>query len=61
MRASHERNLFLFDLPPVFANDDAAATIGRLDAYILVAEEGKRRSGRCSDAVGMLGESASPA
>jgi Mrp family chromosome partitioning ATPase len=57
MRASHERNLFLFDLPPVFANDDAAATIGRLDAYILVAEEGKTTQRELRDAVGMLGES----
>ena len=56
MRVSDERNLFIFDLPPVFANDDAATAMARLDAYIVVAEEGKTKQREINDAVGLLGE-----
>ena len=56
MRVSDDRNLFVFDLPPVFANDDAATAMARLDAYILVAEEGKTKQREIHDAVGLLGE-----
>lgn len=55
MRGSDEKNLFIIDLPPVFANDDAATTMARLDAYILVAEEGKTKQREIQDAVGLLG------
>lgn len=57
MRASDEKNLFICDLPPVFANDDAATVMARLDAYILVAEEGKTKQREIHDSVGLLGES----
>lgn len=56
MRVSDDRNIFIFDLPPVFANDDAATAMARLDAYILVAEEGKTKQREIQDAVGLLGE-----
>ena len=56
MRMSNERNLFVFDLPPVFANDDAATAMGRLDGYIVVAEEGKTKQREVQDAVNLLGE-----
>ena len=56
MRVSDDRNLFVFDLPPVFANDDAATAMARLDAYIVVAEEGKTKQREIHDAVGLLGE-----
>jgi len=56
MRVSDEKNMFIFDLPPVFANDDATTAMGRLDAYILVAEEGKTKQREIQDAVGLLGE-----
>ena len=56
MRVSDERNLFIFDLPPVFANDDAATAMARLDAYIVVAEEGKTKQREVQDAVNLLGE-----
>ena len=57
MRVSDEKNLFIFDLPPVFANDDAATAMARLDAYIVVAEEGKTKQREVQDAVRLLGES----
>lgn len=56
MRVSDEKNLFLFDLPPVFANDDAVTVMARLDGYILVAEEGKTKQREVRDAVALLGE-----
>jgi Mrp family chromosome partitioning ATPase len=55
-RVSDERNLFIFDLPPVFANDDAATAMARLDAYIVVAEEGKTKQREVQDAVKLLGD-----
>ena len=56
MRVSDEKNLFIVDLPPVFANDDASTAMARLDAYIVVAEEGKTKQREIQDAVGLLGE-----
>lgn len=57
MRTSDERNYFLFDMPPVFANDDASTTVARLDAYVVVAEEGKTKQREVRDAIELLGES----
>jgi len=56
MRVSDEKNLFIVDLPPVFANDDAATVMARLDAYMVVAEEGKTKQREIQDAVGHLGQ-----
>ncbi len=55
MRASGENRLFIVDLPPVFANDDASTVMQRLDAYILVAEEGKTTKREVKDATALLG------
>lgn len=55
MRVSGENQLFIVDLPPVFANDDAVAALGRLDSYILVAEEGKTKQREIVDSVALLG------
>lgn len=46
----------IVDLPPVFANDDAITVMSRLDAYIMVAEEGKTRQRELQDAIGLLGQ-----
>ena len=45
----------IVDLPPVFANDDAITVMSRLDAYIMVAEEGKTRQRELQDAISLLG------
>ena len=55
MRYSGNSRLFIVDLPPVFANDDAVATLARLDCYILVAEEGKTKQREILDSVALLG------
>ncbi len=55
MRESDQANMFICDLPPVFANDDALATIANLDGYILVAEEGKTTEREIRDSIDALG------
>lgn len=55
MRSSDEANIFICDLPPVFANDDALATMAYLDSYILVVEEGKTSEREIRDSIGALG------
>lgn len=55
MRDSNKANMFICDLPPVFANDDALATMANLDSYILVAEEGKTTEREIRESVDALG------
>ena len=55
MRNSDERNYFICDLPPVFANDDAAIIMESLDGYIVVAQDGKTTQREIAATVEMLG------
>lgn len=55
MRNSDERNYFVCDLPPVFANDDAAIIMESMDGYIIVAEDGKTTEREIAATVEMLG------
>jgi Mrp family chromosome partitioning ATPase len=55
MRNSDERNYFICDLPPVFANDDAAIIMEALDGYIIVAQDGKTTQREVAATVEMLG------
>jgi len=55
MRNSDERNFFICDLPPVFANDDAAIIMESLDAYLIVVQDGKTTQREVEAAVEMLG------
>ena len=55
LRNLGEESITIVDLPPVFANDDALTVMSRLDAYIMVAEEGKTRQRELQDAIGLLG------
>ena len=56
MRHGDASSLFIVDLPPAFANDDASIVLSRLDAYVLVAEEGKTTKRELTDVIGMLGQ-----
>lgn len=56
MRSSDEQNYFICDLPPVFANDDAAIIMEALDAYIIVAQDGKTTQREIGATVEMLGQ-----
>ncbi len=55
MRNSDERNFFVCDLPPVFANDDASIVMESLDGYVIVAEDAKSTQREVEAAAGMLG------
>jgi Mrp family chromosome partitioning ATPase len=55
VRVSDPNHFFLFDLPPVFANDDAVTAMARLDCYVVVAEEGKTKQKEVADTVELLG------
>jgi Mrp family chromosome partitioning ATPase len=55
MRNAGDNSLFVVDLPPVFANDDAITTMARLDGYVVVAEEGRTTTREVKDVVSLLG------
>lgn len=55
MKSSDSRNYFICDLPPVFANDDAAIIMESLDGYIVVAQDGKTTQREIESAIEMLG------
>jgi len=55
MRSSDERNFFVCDLPPVFANDDAAIIMESLDGYLIVAQDGKTTQREIAATIDMLG------
>jgi protein-tyrosine kinase len=55
MQNSDERNFFICDLPPVFANDDAAIIMESLDGYVIVAQDGKTTQREIEAAADMLG------
>jgi Mrp family chromosome partitioning ATPase len=44
----------LFDLPPVFANDDAMLILEKLDGYVLVVDAGKTTRRQVEDVASML-------
>ena len=54
MRAQPQSTIVLCDLPPVFANDDAAIVTSKLDAYILVVESGYTNKKQIREAVNAL-------
>ena len=55
MRVAGENSMFIVDLPPVFANDDAVTTMARLDAYVLVVEEGRITTREVKDVIALMG------
>lgn len=57
IRAESEGAIALFDLPPVFANDDAMITIEELDAYLMVVDSGRTTKRQLTDAMDMLSPS----
>jgi Mrp family chromosome partitioning ATPase len=55
MRVAGENSIFVVDLPPVFANDDALTTMARLDAYLVVVEEGRTTQREVKDVIALMG------
>jgi Mrp family chromosome partitioning ATPase len=54
MRENTGGAVVMFDLPPVFANDDAVLSTRQLDAYIMVVDSGKTTRRQLTDAMEML-------
>ena len=54
IRAEVGEGIALFDLPPVFADDDALIATQKLDGYLLVADSGITPTGQIADAVERL-------
>ena len=55
MQSSDQQNFFICDLPPVFANDDASIIMESLDAYVIVAQDGKTTQREIEAAADALG------
>lgn len=54
MRSQAGNAIFICDLPPVFANDDAAIVMTLLDAYILLVEDGRTTRKQVRDSISAL-------
>ncbi len=54
MRSAPEKIVCICDLPPAFANDDAAIVLSEVDAYLFVVEEGKTTAKQVKDAIQLL-------
>lgn len=54
MRDETAGAVIIFDLPPVFANDDAVLSTRLLDGYIMVVDSGKTTRRQLTDAMEML-------
>lgn len=54
MRALPDNAICVCDLPPVFANDDAAIVSSKLDTYVLVVEEGRTTRKQIKDSMNLL-------
>jgi protein-tyrosine kinase len=54
MKAFSDGVICICDLPPAFANDDAAIALREMDAYLLVVEEGRTTARQVRDAIQLL-------
>lgn len=54
MRRLPREAIIICDLPPVFANDDAATILQQLDAYLLIVEQGETNKQQVLGAMEML-------
>jgi Mrp family chromosome partitioning ATPase len=54
LRSLPDETIVICDLPPVFANDDAAIVASKLDAYLLVVEDGHSTKKQVRDSIKVL-------
>jgi Mrp family chromosome partitioning ATPase len=57
LRDLPKETIVICDLPPVFANDDAAIVASKLDAYLLVVEDGRSTKKQIRDSIKVLSPS----
>lgn len=54
LRVLGDDTIILFDMPPVFANDDAMVIAGHVDAYLMVIEQGRTNQKQVVDSMRLL-------
>jgi len=54
LRTLPEDHIVLFDMPPVFANDDAMVIANQIDSYLMVIEQGRNSQKQVTDAMRLL-------
>jgi protein-tyrosine kinase len=54
LRTLGDDHIILFDMPPVFANDDAMVVAGQIDSYLMVIEQGRNSQKQVTDAIRLL-------
>jgi Mrp family chromosome partitioning ATPase len=54
LRALPDNAIVLIDMPPIFADDDAVIISGRIDGYVLVAEDGRTTAKQVRDTIRVL-------
>lgn len=54
LRTLGDDHIVLFDMPPVFANDDAMVVASQIDAYLMVIEQGRNSQKQVTDAMRLL-------
>lgn len=54
MRALPDNVICICDLPPAFANDDAAIVLREIDAYLMIVEEGQTTARQVRDTMEVL-------
>jgi protein-tyrosine kinase len=54
VKEAPQGTIAICDLPPAFANDDAAIMAGKLDAYLLVIEDGRTTKKQIRETLAML-------
>ncbi|MCW2403372.1 Mrp family chromosome partitioning ATPase, partial [Sphingobium sp. B1D7B] len=54
LRTLDDDTIILFDMPPVFANDDAMVIAGHVDAYLMVIEQGRTNQKQVTDSIRLL-------
>jgi Mrp family chromosome partitioning ATPase len=54
LAALPEDTIVLFDMPPVFANDDAMVVATLIDAYLMVIEQGRTNANQVADSIRLL-------
>ncbi len=54
LRTLGDGHMVLFDMPPVFANDDAMVIASQIDTYLMVIEQGRNNQKQVEDAMRLL-------
>jgi protein-tyrosine kinase len=54
LKALPDDTIVLFDMPPVFANDDAMVVATLIDAYLMMIEQGRTNGNQVTDSMHLL-------